>query len=41
MDWNLDSVKFHPENVFYIDRWHGNDDDTTLVDLAAFLRSML
>lgn len=41
VDWNLDSVKFHPENVFYIDRWHGNDDDTTLVDLAAFLRTIV
>ncbi|KAF2884356.1 hypothetical protein ILUMI_21805 [Ignelater luminosus] len=40
VDWNLDNVKFHPENVFYINRWIGNDDDTTLVDLAAFLRTI-
>lgn len=39
IDWSMDSVKFHPDNVFHIPRWAGNDDDTTLLDLAAFLKS--
>lgn len=39
IDWNMDSVKFHPDNVFHVPRWSGNDDDTTLLDLAAFLKS--
>jgi len=40
IDWNLDSVKFHPENVFHVARWSGADEDTTLIDLAAFLRTI-
>lgn len=40
VDWNTESVKFNPENLFHIDRWNGTDDDTTLVDLAAFLKSI-
>lgn len=39
VDWNEHSTKFHPENAFNIPRWKGNDDDTTLFDLAAFLKS--
>ncbi|XP_012256781.1 mitochondrial import inner membrane translocase subunit TIM50-C-like [Athalia rosae] len=38
VDWNKDSVKFHPENTLKLPRWKGNDDDTTLYDLAAFLK---
>ncbi|KAF2896530.1 hypothetical protein ILUMI_09644 [Ignelater luminosus] len=40
VDWNQDSVKFHPENMFHISRWTGNDDDTTLIDLTAFLMTV-
>lgn len=40
VDWNTESVKFNPENLFHIDRWLGNDDDTMLIDLAAFLKSI-
>lgn len=41
VDWNPHSTKFHPENAFNIPRWNGNDDDTTLYDLTAFLKSKL
>jgi len=34
-------VKLHPENAFKLPRWTGNDDDTTLYDLAAFLKSKI
>ncbi|XP_018318721.1 mitochondrial import inner membrane translocase subunit TIM50-C-like [Agrilus planipennis] len=40
VDWNMDSVKFHPDNVLRIPKWVGNDDDTTLFDLAGFLRTV-
>lgn len=39
IDWNDKSVKLNPENAFKLPRWTGNDDDTTLYDLAAFLKS--
>ncbi|XP_020279428.1 mitochondrial import inner membrane translocase subunit TIM50-C-like [Pseudomyrmex gracilis] len=41
IDWNEDSVKLNPENAFKIPRWKGNDDDTTMYDLAAFLKTIL
>lgn len=37
IDWNANSVKFHPDNVFQIPRWDGNDNDTSLIDLTALL----
>lgn len=37
VDWDPNSTKLHPENTFNIPRWSGNDDDTTLFDLASFL----
>lgn len=40
IDWDPNSTKLHPENTFNVDRWTGNDDDTTLFDLVAFLKSM-
>ncbi|XP_033211090.1 mitochondrial import inner membrane translocase subunit TIM50-C-like [Belonocnema kinseyi] len=40
VDWNGDSVKYHPENVLKLPRWTGNDDDTTMYDLAAFLKTI-
>ncbi|KAM0736335.1 Mitochondrial import inner membrane translocase subunit TIM50-C [Formica fusca] len=39
IDWNDKSVKLHLENAFKLPRWTGNDDDTTLYDIAAFLKS--
>lgn len=38
VDWNANSVKFHPDNALKLPRWNGNDDDTALYDLAAFLK---
>lgn len=40
IDWNQDNVKFHKENLLHLPRWDGNDDDTTLVDLASFLQTI-
>ena len=39
VDWNAESVKMQPRNALLIPRWNGNDNDTTLIDLAAFLKS--
>lgn len=41
VDWNSENTKFHPENTLRLPQWIGNDDDTTLYDLAAFLKSTL
>ncbi|KAK0095170.1 hypothetical protein PV326_009037, partial [Microctonus aethiopoides] len=41
VDWNANSVKFNPDNTLKIPRWNGNDDDTALYDLAAFLKTIL
>lgn len=41
VDWNAQSTKFHPENTLKLPQWTGNDDDTTLYDLAAFLKTIL
>ncbi|EZA49791.1 hypothetical protein DMN91_003385 [Ooceraea biroi] len=40
IDWNKESVKLNPENAFRLSRWAGNDDDTALYDLAAFLKTI-
>ncbi|XP_011503800.1 PREDICTED: mitochondrial import inner membrane translocase subunit TIM50-C-like [Ceratosolen solmsi marchali] len=40
IDWNSESVKFHPENMLKIPRWNGSDNDTTLYDLASFLKTI-
>ncbi|XP_075234117.1 mitochondrial import inner membrane translocase subunit TIM50-C-like [Lycorma delicatula] len=40
VDWNENAVKFHRNNALIIPRWTGEDDDTTLVDLAVFLRTI-
>lgn len=37
IDWNRCAVPLHPDNIFAITRWVGNDDDVQLFDLAAFL----
>lgn len=41
IDWNDKSIQLQPENALKLKKWTGNDDDTTLVDLAMFLRSKL
>ncbi|PNF36957.1 Mitochondrial import inner membrane translocase subunit TIM50-C [Cryptotermes secundus] len=40
IDWNSESLKFHPRNMLRLPRWKGNDDDQTLVDLGTFLRTI-
>ncbi|KAJ8984887.1 hypothetical protein NQ317_002727 [Molorchus minor] len=40
VDWNSNSIKFHPDNHLNIKRWCGNDDDTTLIDLTSFLKTI-
>jgi len=40
IDWDPNSTKLHPENTFNIARWTGNDDDSTLFDLVAFLKTI-
>lgn len=41
IDWDPNSTKLHPENTFHIERWSGNDDDMSLLDLVSFLKSKL
>lgn len=40
VDWDGQSTKYHPDNVFAIPRWRGNDDDLTLVHLSSFLSAI-
>lgn len=40
IDWNPKNIKFNPENLFRIKRWTGNDNDTSLIDLASFLKTI-
>ncbi|KDR10492.1 mitochondrial import inner membrane translocase subunit TIM50-C-like [Zootermopsis nevadensis] len=40
IDWNGESLKFHPRNMLRLPRWKGNDDDQTLVALGTFLRTI-
>ncbi|XP_069670589.1 mitochondrial import inner membrane translocase subunit TIM50-C-like [Periplaneta americana] len=40
IDWNSESLKFHPRNMLRLPRWKGNDDDQALWDLAVFLRTI-
>ncbi|XP_030762474.1 mitochondrial import inner membrane translocase subunit TIM50-C-like [Sitophilus oryzae] len=40
VDWNTQSVKFHPDNHFVIDRWNGNDEDKILIELTDFLKTI-
>lgn len=40
VDWNAKNVKFNPDNLFNIKRWTGNDNDTSLLDLASFLKTI-
>ena len=41
IDWDEKATSLQPENSLKgIDRWTGDDDDRTLMDLAAFLRAL-
>ncbi|XP_066158938.1 mitochondrial import inner membrane translocase subunit TIM50-C-like [Euwallacea fornicatus] len=40
IDWNGSNLKFNPENLFCVKRWPGNDDDTSLLDLVTFLKTI-
>lgn len=40
IDWNAKTIKYNPENLFNIKRWTGNDNDTVLLDLVAFLKAI-
>lgn len=40
IDWDSNSVKFHPENHFNLLKWNGNDDDVTLINLTSFLKTI-
>lgn len=39
IDWDPNSTKLHPDNTFHMERWTGNDDDFSLLDLVSFLKS--
>lgn len=41
VDWNAKNLKYNPENLFNIKRWAGTDHDTTLIDLASFLKTIV
>ena len=41
IDWNRESVSINPENSFLLKQWTGEDRDTTLGELAEFLRGGL
>lgn len=40
IDWNAKRLKRNPDNLLKVKRWTGNDDDTSLLDLAAFLKTI-
>ncbi|KAJ8929625.1 hypothetical protein NQ314_017667 [Rhamnusium bicolor] len=40
IDWNPKNVKFNPENLLNVKRWTGNDEDTSLLDLATLLKTI-
>lgn len=40
IDWNSESLKFHPDNQFNLPKWEGNDDDVTLIHLTSFLKTI-
>ncbi len=40
VDCDQKAVDMHPRNAVILKKWVGNDDDRTLVDLAAFLRTV-
>lgn len=40
IDWDPNSTKLHPDNTFHMERWTGNDDDLSLLDLVSFLKTV-
>ena len=40
IDWNEKSFALQPENALKMNRWTGNDDDRSLIDLANFLQAV-
>lgn len=38
IDWNRNNLKFNPENLFCMKRWHGSDRDTSLYDVVTLLK---
>ncbi|XP_023023778.1 mitochondrial import inner membrane translocase subunit TIM50-C [Leptinotarsa decemlineata] len=40
VDWNSQSLKFHPDNHLNIPRWKGENEDLALLDLTAFLKTI-
>ncbi|XP_068150982.1 mitochondrial import inner membrane translocase subunit TIM50-C-like [Drosophila tropicalis] len=41
IDWDPNATKMHPDNTFGLPRWHGNDNDVQLLDLMAFLKTIV
>lgn len=40
VDWNKQSVKFHPDNHLNISQWKGENEDRALLDLTSFLKTI-
>ncbi|XP_014676292.1 PREDICTED: mitochondrial import inner membrane translocase subunit TIM50-like [Priapulus caudatus] len=40
VDWNSHAISLQPRNALQLKKWGGNDDDRTLFDLGAFLRTI-
>ena len=40
IDWNEKSYALQPRNALKMNRWTGNDDDRSLIDLANFLQRL-
>jgi import inner membrane translocase subunit TIM50 len=40
IDWNRDACSLNPHNCIILDKWLGDKNDSTLVDLAVFLRTI-
>lgn len=41
IDCDSKSFALQPQNAFLLKKWNGEDDDRTLIDLAAFLQSIV
>lgn len=39
VEWDPNVVPSHARNAVFLPKWAGNDDDRTLFELAAFLKS--
>ncbi len=38
IDWDPKAFQLQPENALRLPKWEGNNEDTSLVDLAGLLR---